>query len=142
MNRSIVRILPLFFLLMLLAACDSAPPCGQSTSLTTLCSPVQSLTISGTVSAPAGGDIANTVVRACPVLGGDGIACSEEVTQRITQSGPSASYSLTVSPGYDEYALFAEQDGDGDGTPEAEGIYRGFVTPPASEIDIQLEAVN
>ncbi len=135
MYQYLVR-LPLF-LALLLAACtleaEPAPPCSQE--LTTLCAPP---TISGEVIAPAGGDVADTSVRACPLVGGDAIACGygDDATIRITQSGPSAPYILEVPAG-EAYAVMAEQDVDGDGEPEAGAFVS---TPsPARDVAIQLE---
>jgi len=101
--------------------------------------------ISGTVFAPSGGDVAGAEVLACPVVN-NAFDCSTATPVAITQSGPSAPYTMTgLAPG--QYVVGARQDVDGDGTFDYLGGY-GYdpatdsftqvVTPPAQGIDITL----
>ena len=140
--RYLLRTFPFLLFIVLLVACDSAvPPCGASAELTTLCSPQPDATVSGVVTAPLGVDVAGTEVRACG-LSGNTVTCVDAPSTLITGSGSNAPYKVAdLSAG--EYAVIAFLDVDGDDTEEYRGVYGGSqqfvaVTPPASNIDIQL----
>ena len=95
--------------------------------------------ISGTVSAPVGGDVAGTRVFACYENEPD---CAMLGEVRIAASGASAPYQLGSLPrgSYSVYAL-KELDGEdyfGYYTPVPREV--GLVTPPADGIDIQMTA--
>jgi uncharacterized protein (DUF2141 family) len=101
-------------------------------------------TISGTVTAPPGGDVSGTLIYFC-----DDEGCY--VGDFIEQSGSSAPYTITeILPG--QYAIFAWKDVDGSDWPPAEGDYFGcytqtgeqcdLVSPPASGVDIAMWVIE
>lgn len=97
--------------------------------------------ISGTVSAPAGGDVLGTDVFAC-FANQEGC---EQVGITIEQAGAAANYTLSGLP-RGSYGVYAFKDVDGDGVPEngdAYGYYSTddratLVTPPAIDINIRM----
>ncbi len=98
--------------------------------------------ISGTLSAGAAGDVANTVIAACPVVGGSADCSSAVGVTPITQAGASVAYSLDVPTG--SYLILAVQDINGDGTEEFAGAFESSqnllsVPAPANGINFQLE---
>ena len=99
--------------------------------------------ISGTVTS-ASGDVANTVVLACPFAGTEP-DCDSALSAVVTQPGPSAAYSIDNTSA-SQYAVISLQDVNGDPEFDYLGIYGGQnltpVTPPASGIDIQLQAAS
>lgn len=107
--------------------------------------------ISGTITAPAGGDLAGTVVVACynPDPRG-GCDASGSRTTQITSPGASAPYTISnVNPG--PHIVYAYRDFDGNGELNA-GDYYGFYTTdgsspalftaPATDIDLQLDVIG
>lgn len=95
--------------------------------------------ISGTVSAPVGGDVAGTQVFAC-YENEDGCAMLGKV--QLTQPGASAPYQLGSLP-RGRYGVYALKELDGQDyfgyyTPAPREV--GLVTPPADGIDIQMTA--
>jgi hypothetical protein len=85
--------------------------------------------ISGTLSAPSGGDVAGVLVGSCVVVD-QSFDCSapSTVVISITQSDTSAPYTLAAPAG--DYVVVAQQDVDGDGTVDYEG---GYGYNPASD---------
>lgn len=97
-------------------------------------------TISGTVTAPTGGDVAGTKVYACYRNEPD-CATFEAL---VTQSGPSAAYRISGLPS-GSYGVYALKDVDGDGDATANGDYYGVYAPdPAqvTEVVPPVEGVN
>lgn len=103
--------------------------------------------IVGTVTAPAGGDVAGTRVYACFA---DEPGC-EFLDVTVERSGSSAAYQLLNLPS-GSYGVYALKDANGDGDAVDSGDYYGFyqlipgtaelVTPPASGVDIQLRLLT
>ena len=97
--------------------------------------------ISGTVSAPTGGDVSGTDVFAC-FANRDGC---ERLGITVEQTGSTAGYTLSGLP-RGSYGVYAFKDVDGDGVPEngdAFGHYSTdnqttLVTPPATDVDIEM----
>ena len=100
--------------------------------------------ISGTVSAPVGEDVAGTQVFACYQ---NEVDCDSLGRVNITESSASATYQLgNLPPG--SYGIYAFKDVNGDGDATGNGDFYGFynpvagesslVTPPAENIDIQM----
>ncbi|PYE49422.1 hypothetical protein [Deinococcus yavapaiensis] len=87
------------------------------------------LTLSGTVSAPSGGNVKGTHVIACFPKGD---ACDEQfsVGTQVTASGPHAAFSLTVKKA-GEYQLIAWKDMNGSGDMD-DGDYSGFFSKAGS----------
>ena len=98
--------------------------------------PTEGGSISGTVTS-GGDDIAGAFVGACPVVGESADCGNPAAVTQIAQSGSSAAYSLDNVPA-GQYLVVAQHDVDGDGTLDYEGFYNQIVTPPASNINIQL----
>lgn len=129
MHRFIGHTLLLGSLLGLLVGCGEVVPGGNGN-------------IAGTVTAPAGGDVAGTRVYAC--LAND--PNCESLNVAVEQSGSSAAYRIfNLASG--SYGVIALKDVDGDGNPgigDYYGNYKaadgrpGLVTPPESGVDIQM----
>ena len=130
MNRIARHILLWGSLLGLLVGCGQLP--GENSS------------ISGTVRAPTGGDVAGTKVFACY---GNERGCDSLGEVTITKSGASASYQLgRLAMG--SYGVYALKDTNKDGVMSGNGDFFGYyslvgrdpslVTPPAANIDIQM----
>lgn len=104
-------------------------------------------TISGTVTAPAGGDVAGTRVVACYRNEPD----CDTFEALISQTGASAAYRISGLPS-GSYGVYALKDVDGDGSAAANGDYYGVyapnptqvteVTPPAAGIDIAMRVLS
>lgn len=104
--------------------------------------------ISGTVTAPAGGDISNTVVGVCPGTATTA-TCKDSGTQRVTVD-TSGAYSFTDLSGT-EYIVIAVKDATGDGE-IGNGDYGGAyttdgttfatVTPPKTDVNITMEVLD
>lgn len=98
--------------------------------------------ISGTVSAPVGGDVAGTQVFACYENEDD---CAMLGKVQLTESGASAPYQLGSLPKgfYGVYALKELDEEDYVGwymLPNDQIGRPALVTPPATGIDIQMRA--
>ena len=130
MNRTARHLLLSGSLLGLLVGCGQVP--GQSSS------------ISGTVRAPVGGDVAGTRVFAC-YQNERGCDFLGEVT--LTEPNVSANYQLgQLAPG--SYSVYALKDTNEDGVMSGSGDFYGYynsagrdpllVTPPAANVDIQM----
>ena len=113
--------------------------------------PPSGTTISGTVTAPAGGDVISTGVGACPIAADGSFNCGDAgaIIITITQSGPSAPYSLNVLA-EQPYAVVAVKDTNSSGGID-DGDYRTYyptfdspsaVIAPASGIDLTMEIVG
>ncbi len=102
--------------------------------------------ISGTVTAPTGGDVLGTDVFAC--------FANEDNCERlgltVAQTGAAAAYTLSSLPG-GSYGIYAFKDVDGDGTPENGDFFGHYskasgesipVTPPATSIDIKMHTLT
>jgi hypothetical protein len=108
--------------------------------------PKGALGLSGTVYAPAGEDIAGTVVVACYVEGED---CEEAKSQfiEITESGESAAFNFT-GLGRETYMLFATKDVNANNTHFENGDFYalygtdGNVTPPAPGLELRLTVLG
>jgi hypothetical protein len=104
------------------------------------------IAISGTVYAPAGEDIAGTVVVACFVQGSD-CDTSKSKTYEITQSGDSASFSIDGLT-RDTYLLLASKDTNANDIDFEDGDFYalygtdGNVTPPARDLELRLEILG
>ena len=133
MNRIARHILLWGSLLGLLVGCGQMPGTGS---------------ISGTVRAPIGGDVAGTRVFAC-YENERGCNFLGEVT--VTESDTSASYQLgRLAAG--SYGVYASKDVNGDGVMSGNGDFFGYyspnagqsslVTPPAESIDIQMTVLT
>ena len=118
-------------------ALTACPTAGQT-------SPTGS--ISGTVTVPKGVDVKDTIVIACFLVGTD--SCDEQKTggAAISQSGPSAAYTIPdLTPG-DYVVLAAKVTLDANGEIKSIDYLGGYgsdstrVKPPASNIDIALKA--
>ena len=125
MNRIASHILLWGSLLGLLVGCGQMP--GSSS-------------ISGTVRAPTGGDIAGTQVFACYE---DNPECARLGSVELTTSAVSAPYELAVPTG--NYSIYALKKSVGETyagwyAPPTNAGERTLVTPPATGIDIQLRA--
>ena len=125
---------------LLLTAALSA--CGQSSAPNQPPGEEHSISLTGTVYAPDGGDVAGTVVVACFERGED---CDEFKSRyfEVTTSGESAAFSL---PGLEatSYNLFAAADNNGDGELGA-GDYladHGALTPPKSGLELRLQVMG
>lgn len=104
-------------------------------------------TISGTVTAPAGGDVAGTRVVACYRNERD----CETFETLVTQSGPSASYRISGLP-RGSFGVYALKDVDNDGRADGDGDFYGVyapdprfvtqVTPPAEGVDITMYVLS
>lgn len=104
-------------------------------------------TITGTVFAPAGGDVYGTVVIACaPTL--DAEECDEEQTgfMQVTQAGENAPFEIhNLSADY--YFMLVWQDADGDGEMSEgdpvnylmDGADVALLTPPAEGLELRFE---
>ena len=106
--------------------------------------PADQGSVSGTLSAPAGSDLSDTLVAAC--FNGD---CNDERSTGIfvTQGGSSASYTVGDLQDGATYAIFAWKDvndtgeidaGDLFGLYSTDGTNPAPVTVPATGIDLQL----
>lgn len=148
MHRSSTPLLFALLLIFLVA-------CGGGTTPSPIVQPPQDPiqpggnTISGTVTAPAGGDIGGTAVAACPVVN-EAIDCTNGVSTVITQSGTSAAYSLDAQAGQ-SYVVFAFKDINNSGGEPDNGDYFGgypsaeSATPvpaPATNIDITMAVIG
>lgn len=104
------------------------------------------MAISGKVYAPAGEDIAGTVVVACFVQGSD---CDETKSKsyEITEAGDSANFTLENLT-RDTYLLFASKDTNANGVDFEDGDFyalygtNGNVTPPARNVELRLEILG
>ncbi len=127
--------------LAVLAACNNTggeiitPPIGTG--------------ISGTVSAPTGGNVQNTVVTACFVVGTTcDIAHANAKSIKITSTGPQASFTFSnLLAG--KYGIYTDKDINNNGQSDA-GDYNGCYsdatgclgfTPPKTGINIQMGVV-
>lgn len=96
--------------------------------------------ISGTLSAPVGGDVADTHIFACYNNERD---CAMLGDVEITQTGTSAPYQIDNLP-LGSYSVYALKNSDGEdyvgwyGLAEDQAKQPLLVTPPATEIDIQM----
>lgn len=101
--------------------------------------------VSGTVTAPAGTDLAGAVVGACPVVGNTPDCSSNAANGVVLNAGSSVPYTITGLTAA-QYVVFAAQDADGDDEPELFGFYTtdgtspAVVTPPATNVNITLAA--
>ena len=133
MNRIASHILLWGSLLGLLVGCGQLP--GGSS-------------ISGTVRAPTGGDVAGTRVFACYENENN---CDSLGEVEIIESGMSAPYQLgrlTVG----RYGVYALKDTNGDGNMSGNGDFYGYynpvagqsslVTPPTENINIQMTVLT
>ncbi len=107
---------------------------------------------SGTVTAPNGGSITNTLVGACPVSGTTyDCTASGTVVVKITASGPSAMYSIPNVPA-GSYVVSAQHDLNGDGqlgNGDYEGCYDAnnngqcdVVQPPKTNVNVTLSILS
>ncbi len=127
MNRIARHILLWGSLLGLLVGCGQLP--GENSS------------ISGTVRAPTGGDVAGTQVFACYE---DNPKCARMGSVEVTTSAVSAPYELSGLP-TGSYSIYALKKSVGETyagwyAPPTNAGERTLVTPPAADIDIQLRA--
>lgn len=139
-----------FVLLVLLSACGTGagplpPPAPVPTPTPTPTPGGQS--ISGTVYAPAGGDLAGAFVVACEVVGQE-FACDTPTSQEVALgAGASAPYSF-ANLNATQYVVLAAKDVDNDGGIDSVGDYFGAysldgvnlapVAPPITGIDFTL----
>ncbi len=123
MKRVVSRLLG-FACLLALTACGGGPEGGGGGS------------ISGTVTAPDGVTITDTVVFAC-YLG----SCDNAQSKRLTASGQSAPYEFSGLEVGQSYAIFAVKDANGNGEID-EGDHIGeteaLVVVPARNVDIVM----
>ena len=138
MRRTLRHTLLLWSLLGLLGGCGQLPggPAGEAES------------ISGTITAPPGRDVAGTQVFACYENERD---CASLGNVSIQEPAASASYQLGVLP-VGSYGVYALKDADGDGSSSGNGDFFGYynpvagesslVTPPAENIDIQMTVLT
>jgi Carboxypeptidase regulatory-like domain len=104
------------------------------------------IAISGKVYAPAGEDIAGTVVWACFVQGSDCDA-SKSKSYEVIESGDSASFTLEGLT-RDAFLLFASKDTNANDVDFEDGDFYalygadGNVTPPARDLELQLEILG
>ncbi len=90
--------------------------------------------ISGTVTAPAGRDVAGTQVFACFENERD---CARLGNVKVTASAASATYQLgSLAPG--SYGVYALKDADGDGNATGNGDFYGYYNPQASELSLVM----
>ena len=99
--------------------------------------------LSGTVIAPAGGDVSGTLVIACSDAN-----CTSPLGATVTQPGQSGPFLITAVPGV-QYVLVAIKDANGNNNVEEPGDFIGvytvdgtnaaLVTPPAANLNIQLQ---
>ena len=138
------------FSLVVLAACSGDP---ESTSPIVTPPPDDggsSTGFSGTILAPAGGDVANTVVTACLIVNS---TCDQTGSRQITvaQAGPSAAFNLDgLQAG--QYAIIAYKDTNGNGSFGDAQDYQGFYTldgqtpaqiePPTGGLTVQMATVG
>lgn len=100
--------------------------------------------LSGTVHAPAGGDVAGTLVVACLPLG-DGCDEARSHAHTVTEAGASAAFEIGGLEAVD-YLLLAVKDGDENGSFEDAGDLHGLfgsdgrVTAPARGLELRLAA--
>lgn len=104
-------------------------------------------TISGTVTAPNGGDVAGTEIIACYRNERD----CKTFSARVTQPGSEAPYRISGLPS-GAYGIYALKDTDGDGNAVGNGDYHGVyapdprevseVTPPAEGVDITMRVLT
>ncbi len=109
-------------------------------------------TVSGTVSAPPGGDVANTLVIVCFVEAGQCNAQSPNTTRvSVSTGGAAASFSVpNVAAG--QYLIAAFKDvnsnnaygdaGDYQGVYSLDGTNPAPVSPPAGGLNIQMAAIG
>jgi trimeric autotransporter adhesin len=92
-----------------------------------------SVTFSGTVDAPAGGDVAGTEVIACVVVSGE---CDGQLSRAVTisTSGASAPFSFGAPAGY-SYLMMAMKDLNGSNTLDA-GDYVAYLTDAAGSLEV------
>ncbi len=107
---------------------------------------------SGTIFAPPGGDVANTVVIACFLEAGQcNSASPNTVGVNVTASGTTATFSLpSVASG--TYYVVALRDVNGNGTYGDVGDYQGFysldgqnptpLTPPIGDLNVQMSVLG
>ena len=136
--------------LMVLAACS-----GDSQPTSPIVTPPpddggNGTGFSGTLLAPAGGDVANTLVTACLIVDG---ACDQAGSRQVTvaQVGPSAAFSLE-GLGAGQYAIIAYKDTNANGSFGDAEDYQGFYTldgqtpaqiaPPMSGLTIQMATIG
>ncbi len=104
--------------------------------------------ISGTVTAPPGRDVAGTQVFACYE---NEVNCASLGKVSVTDVAASADYQLgSLAPG--SYGIYALKDADNDGSATGNGDFYGYyslsagepslVTPPAENIDIQMTVLT
>lgn len=134
MHRFFSHTLLLGSLLGLLVGCGEVVPGGSGS-------------IAGTVTAPAGGNVAGTRVIACF---NNEPGC-EQLDVTIEESGSAAAYEIDRLP-RGSYGVIALKDVNGDGDARDIGDYFGMyesapgiaelVTPPVSEVGIQLRLLT
>ena len=147
MKRSLTA--PLLALTLVLASCGGQGPVVTPTPTpvptpTPTPTPTPGNSISGTLTAPAGGDLTGLDVFACPPTD---TRCTAGVEGQITSTG---SYTITGLQAT-SYIIVGGKDVDASGTP-TNGDYLGIymsdgttpapVTPPATGIDITLQVVG
>ena len=127
---------------MILAACGGGGPEPI----------VEDAGFSGTIFAPPGGDVANTVVIACFLEAGQCNSNSPNtVGVNVTTSGATATFSLpSVASG--TYLLVAQRDANGNGAYGDPGDYLGFYTldgqspaplaPPSDGLDVRMSILG
>lgn len=143
-----------WILVFALAACGTAPqPTPPGPPSPPSPPPGGGGTISGTVSAPAGGNVSNARVAAC-VVNGTSADCNAAGSKiiTITASGSSASFSITGLVDGNSYGVFAAKDVDGNGA-LSNGDYDGcygddgqgnclIARPPKSGANVQMKTVS
>ncbi len=106
-----------------------------SESVTPIPTPT-TFTLSGTIIAPQGGDVANTFILACK-----NADCTNAPSVTVKESGVSGTFTFTLSK--TTYQLVARKDVDGNGV-EGGGDYKGTlanITPPNESLVLQLEQI-
>ncbi|MCA9837852.1 MAG: S8 family serine peptidase [Trueperaceae bacterium] len=137
--KIVFRSLILVILLVVMTACGGSSPNNPNNP-----SPG---TLSGTIAAPVGGNIQNSVLIACYVQSNTCNVNSANTTSvRVSQAGGSASFQFrNLAEG--SYAIFAFKDTNGDDDFRDVADYQGcygsgqdcaVVSPPAANLNIQL----
>lgn len=108
--------------------------------------------ISGTVSAPPGGDVANTAVVVCFVEAGQCNSNSPNTTSVVVSTGGTTANFSVPNVAAGQYLIVALRDVNGNNTYGDAGDYQGIysldgtnpalVSPPADGLDIQMAVVG